>query len=55
MKGQTRSQHPVKIAKNDYYKSCFKKLRSMNDLNKCEIPVVPPHNVFVRNYCITQT
>ena len=40
MKGQTRLQHLVKFSKNAYYKSSFKKLKYINDLNQCEIPGV---------------
>ena len=42
MKIQTRFQDLVKIAKNYFYKSRFKKLKSMNDLNHFEIPGVNP-------------
>ena len=42
MKGQTRSQHIVKIAKNAYYKSHFMKIISMNNLKQCTITVFPP-------------
>ena len=41
-KGQTRLQHLVKIAKKSYYKSCFKKLKYMNDLSQHEIPGLTP-------------
>ena len=47
MKGQTRSQHLLNMAKKSYYKSLFNNLKYMNDLKQFTVPCVTKIYIFI--------